>query len=174
LGHWCSGLGLSGGLSSSLGINLGSGGGLGGLSSSFGINLGGGLSSSRREILSSDFSGMFNTNSVSLLLLQGFEKFNIFGFASSGSDPSFLLGGLEDSLSSESDIGDESLDLWGLVVDLSSLFDFSGVEDNISSGIILLCEVEQFSDSGGSLGTSSSGSLFVGESFNGCITLLNN
>jgi len=163
------GLGLGGGFSSSLGINLG--GSLG----SLGINLLGLCGGSRLSslVFSSKIGSVFNTNGMSSLLFQGFEKFNIFSFAGSGSLPGFDLGSLEDSLSSKSDIGDESLDSGGLIVDLSSLFDFSGVEDNISSGIVLLCEVEKFSDSGGSLGTSSSWLLFIGESFNGCITLLN-
>lgn len=72
---------------------------------------------------------------------------------------------LIDSLSSKSGIGDESLDSGGLPVGLSVLFNLSAVKKNESSWVIFLLKIEQFSNSGGSLGTESSWFLVVGQSF---------
>lgn len=45
---------------------------------------------------------------------------------------------------------------------LAVLFNLSGVEKNESSGIVLLGKIEELSDSGGSLGSESSGLLVIG------------
>ena len=78
--------------------------------------------------------------------------------------PSVLLDLLVDSLSSNSLLGDESLNLWGLVESLVSVDEFS--LDNVLSNIIdLLSEGERLDDVVGSLWSESSWSLNVGESF---------
>jgi len=88
-----------------------------------------------------------------------------------GSLPSSLLVGLVDSLSSESGVSDQSLDLGSLVSDgLAFLFDLSS--DDESSDIIILGQSEKFSDSGGSLGSESLGLLGVGKTSNGLFTNL--
>jgi hypothetical protein len=104
-----------------------------------------------------------------LLLSVFFEDLLVFSNGSSGSFPSSLLVGLVDSLSSESSISDQSLDLGGLISDgLAFLFDLSS--DDESSDIIILGQSEKFSDSGGSLGSESLGLLGVSKTSNGLFT----
>jgi hypothetical protein len=75
--------------------------------------------------------------------------------------PVINLGFLGDDLSSESLLGNESLDLWSLVESLVSLLDFSS--NNILGNIILLSESESLSNVSNSLWTESSWSLSVGK-----------
>jgi len=170
-----SGLGLSGG--GGLGVSL-----LGGVGLLGGVNLRLGLSSSLSggslnfRLLSRSSSGgggggsssslLFLGGGFDSLLSQGLEKLDVFSLSLLGSLPSFLLFSLIDSLSSESDIGDESLDFGGLPVGLSVLFNLSAVEENESSWIIFLLKIEQFSNSGGSLGSESSWFLVIGQTCN--------
>ena len=90
-------------------------------------------------------------------------------------EPSVLLDSLVDSLSSESLLGDESLDLWSLVEDLIILALFlpgDGSSDNVLGNIILsLSEDESLSDVLGSLWSESSWSVGVGKSSNLSLTL---
>jgi len=108
------------------------------------------------------------------LLSQVLEEFDIFAGSLLGSLPSFFLFSSVQLLSSESDVGDQSLDLGGLIVDLAVLFNLSGVKENESSWIVGLLEIEQFTNSGGSLGTSSSWFLIIGQTFDFSFTLLDN
>jgi len=108
------------------------------------------------------------------LLSQVLEELDVFSGSLLGSLPSFLLFFLIDSLSSESDVSDESLDLRGLPVGLSVLFNLSGVKKNKSSWVVFLLKIEQLSNSGGSLGTESSGLLVISQSSDGLFTGLNN
>lgn len=67
-----------------------------------------------------------------------------------------------DSLSSESLVGDESLDLRGLNSGLLAfLLDLSS--DNVKSDVVILLQVEELSDVVGSLGTKSSGLLVISQ-----------
>jgi len=163
-----SGGGLSGGslLLSSSSLSLSGGGGL----------AGGGLDGS------SLFVGLLSGSLVSFLLVLDFflvlgslllsvffEDLVVISNGSSGSFPSGLLVSLVDSLSSESSISDQSLDLGGLISDgLAFLFDLSS--DDESSDIIILGQSEKFSDSGGSLGSESLGELGISETSNGLFT----
>jgi len=100
-----------------------------------------------------------------LLLSVLIEDLVVVSDGSLGSFPSSLLVGLVDSLSSESSVSDQSLDLGGLVSDgLAFLFDLSS--DDESSDIIILGQSEKFSDSGGSLGSESLGELGISEASN--------
>lgn len=163
-----SGGGLSGG---SLGGGL-SGSGLSGLSLSSGGD--GGLSFFLLGVLSmSSFLSVGNFFLVfsGLLLSVFFEDLLVVSLGLSGSFPSGLLVGLVDSLSSESVVSDQSLDLGGLSSDgLAILFDLSS--DDESSDIIILSQSEELSDLGGSLGSESLGDLVVSQTFNIGFTLL--
>jgi len=187
-------LGLSSSLSGSLllsgsrlSLSGGSGGGLGGGSSltSSGLSLSGGgldgggldggnlfvslLSSS--SVVSFLLVGDFFLVGSSLLLSVFFEDLLVVSDGSLGSFPSGLLVSLVDSLSSESSVSDQSLDLGGLISDgLAFLFDLSS--DDESSDIIILGQSEELSDSGGSLGSESLGELGVSETSNGLFTNL--
>ena len=77
------------------------------------------------------------------------------------------------SLSLESSGGDESLDLGGLGVGLSRLGGNLS-SDNELSDVILLGQVEEFSDSGSSLGTESLGEGDVGETWKVLLSLRDN
>ncbi len=67
-----------------------------------------------------------------------------------------------DSLSSESGISDQSLDLGGLGSDgLAFLFDLSS--DDESSNVVVLGQSEELSDLGSSLGAESLGELVIGQ-----------
>jgi len=177
-------LGLSSSLSGSLllsGSRLSLSGG--GLSRS---SLGGGSLSLSGGSLSGDslYFGLLSGGSslVSFLLVLGFflvlgglllsvlfEDLLVISDGLLGSLPSGLLVSLVDSLSSESSVSDESLDLGSLISDgLAFLFDLSS--DNESSDIIILGEGEELSDSGGSLGSESLGELGVSETSNGLFT----
>lgn len=84
-----------------------------------------------------------------------------------------LLDGSEVPSSLQPHGGDQSLDLGGLGVRLGSLLlggDLSS--DDELSDIVLLGQVEELSDLGGSLGTQSSGQDGVGESGDLSLTLL--
>jgi hypothetical protein len=81
-------------------------------------------------------------------------------------------GSLDELLSSDSSLSDESLDLGSLVEGLVLPFDLS--LDDILPDIVLLSEGEHLSDVVGSLGSESSGSLAVGKTFDFCLSLLDN
>jgi len=161
-------------LLSSSGLSLGGGGS--GLLASSGlfVLLGNGLlvllgSSLMSFLLVGDFFLVLS----GLLLSVFFEDLVVVRDGLSGSFPSGLLVSSVDSLSSESSVSDESLDLGGLISDgLAFLFDLSS--DNESSDIIILGKSEEFSDSGGSLGSESLGELGVSETSNGLFTDLDN
>lgn len=85
--------------------------------------------------------------------------------------PVLNLGFLVDGLSSESLLGDESLDLGGLEESLVALLDFSS--DNVLSHVILLLEHECFSNVVSSLGSESSGLGGIVESLNFLLSLDN-
>jgi len=121
----------------------------------------------------------FNNRSGVILLVGGLLLLEVLGeelFVShrglSGSFPSGHLARLVESLSSESLLGNKSLDLGGFVESLVTKLDLSA--DNILSNIILLSEGEGLSNFANSLGTKSSRSLRVGESGNISVTLLKN
>ena len=76
--------------------------------------------------------------------------------------PSLLLGSLVDNLSSDSLVGNDSLDAWALVEGLVTSND--GSSDNVLSDIVLLSEGEGLSDVVSSLWSESSGLWIVGES----------
>lgn len=80
------------------------------------------------------------------------------------------LGLLSELLSSESLLGDESLDLGALVEGLVLLLDFAA--DNVLSHVVVLAESEHLADVAGSLGTESAGLVVSGHTFNISITLL--
>lgn len=84
--------------------------------------------------------------------------------------PGFLLISLVDSLSSESLLGNESLNLWAFVEGLVSLLDFSSNE--ILGDIVLLLEDESLSDSVGSLWSESSWSWDISETLDLLLSLL--
>jgi len=165
LSCWLGG-GLSGGsLSGSGGGSLSGSSGLSGILLT---SLGGGLLVFRGSLfgLFGSFSGSsfssFLMGIMKSLLSEGLEELNVFSGGLQASLISFFLFSLVQSLSSESNISDESLDLGSLVSNFSTLFDLSGVEKSKSSNIVFLVKSEQSSDSGGSLGTESSGFLFIG------------
>lgn len=129
-----------------------------------------------------DWSGLNWGSSLLLRLIGGLLLLKVLGEELLISDmsllrlePSVLLGSLVDSLSSDSLLGDESLDLWGLVEHLivfalNLLGD--GSSDNVLGDIILsLSEDESLSDVLGSLWSESSWSIGVGESSNLSLTL---
>lgn len=80
------------------------------------------------------------------------------------------LCALDDLLSSESLLGDESLDLGGLVEGLVALLDFSS--HNVLSHVVGLSESEHLSDVAGSLGSESAGLGVGGHSVDFGLTLL--
>ena len=80
------------------------------------------------------------------------------------------LGLLGKSLSSESLLGDESLDLGALVESLVTLLDLAA--NNVLSHIVLLSECEDLADVAGSLGAESAGLVVSGNSLDVSITLL--
>jgi len=84
--------------------------------------------------------------------------------------PSVLLDLLVEGLSSDSLLGDESLDLWGLEEGLVASLDFSS--DNVLGHIVLLSEGESLSDGVGSLWSKSSWSLDISEAGNLTVSLL--
>ena len=90
-------------------------------------------------------------------------------------EPSVLLDSLVNRLSSESLLGDESLDLWSLVEDLVLLalnLLGDGSSDDVLGNIILsLSEDESLSDVLGSLWSESSWSVGVSESSDLSLTL---
>jgi len=160
--------GLSGG---SLGGGSLGGSGLSSLALSSGD---GGLNFFLGSVLSmSSFLSVSNFFSVlsGLLLSVFFEDLLVVSLSLSGSFPSGLLVSLVNSLSSESVVSDQSLDLGGLSSDgLAFLFDLSS--DNKSSNVIILVQSEELSDLGGSLGAESLGDLIVGQTFDIGFTLL--
>ena len=80
------------------------------------------------------------------------------------------LGLLGKLLSSESLLGDESLDLGALVESLISFLDFTA--DNVLSHVVSLAESENLSDVASSLGSESAGLVVSGHTFDVGITLL--
>lgn len=153
-------LGLSGG--SLLGLDwLGNGSGSLGRGGLGGCSLDGG---------SLDF-GDFSAVSVSLSLLDVLgEDLVVLCLVVLGLLESLGLVSLLEGLSSESLLGDESLDLGGLVESLVALLDFSS--DYVLSHIVLLSEGEGLSNGGGSLGAESSGLVTVGHTFDFGVSLL--
>ena len=176
------GLTSGGGLSLSGGLSLGGGGLTSGGSTSLlgGLTLGGGSSGglSGTFVLGGVLSvgeflsvGNFFLVFSGLLLSVFFEDLLVVSLGLSGSFPSGLLVSLVNSLSSESVVSDESLDLGGLSSDgLAFLFDLSS--DNKSSNVIILGQGEELSDLSGSLGSESLGDLVVGQTFDIGFTLL--
>jgi len=148
-----------------------SGSGLSGLALSSGD---GGLDFFLRGVLSMSsflFVGNFFSVFSGLLLSVFFEDLLVVSLGLSGSFPSGLLVSLVNSLSSESGISDQSLDLGGLGSDgLAFLFDLSS--DDESSNVVVLGQSEKLSDLGGSLGAESLGQLVVSQTFNIGFTLL--
>lgn len=168
-------LGLSGGTLSGSSSGLDSLAGLsgdgGGLLTSSGSS--GSVSLVKRSSLSFLLVLDFFLVLSSLLLSEFFEDLLVVSGGLLGSLPSSLLVGLIDSLSSESSVSDQSLDLGSLISDgLAFLFDLSS--DDESSDIIILGQSEKFSDSGGSLGSESLGKLGVSETSDGLFTDLDN
>jgi len=174
-------LSLSGGNLSGLSLGDGglSSGGSGGLSSggSGGLSLGGSGNGLNFFLLSVSsvssflFVGKFFLVFSGLLLSVFFEDLVVVSLGLFGSFPSFLLVSSVDSLSSQSSVSDQSLDLGGLSSDLLAfLFDLSS--DNESSDIIVFSQSEELSDLGGSLGAESLGLLVVSQTFNIGFTFL--
>ena len=87
-----------------------------------------------------------------------------------GFDPLLLLGLLVDNLSSDSLLGDESLNAWRLVEGLVTSLDLSS-NDVLSDIILSLSENESLSNVSSSLWSESSWSLDVGKSNNVLISL---
>jgi hypothetical protein len=101
----------------------------------------------------------------SLLLLEVLGEELLVGNVSFlGGLPVVLLGSLVDGLSSDSLLGDESLDLWALVEGLVSLDDSSS--DNVLGNVVLLSESEGSSNVVGSLWSKSSWSLSISKASN--------
>ena len=107
----------------------------------------------------------------SLLLLQVLGEELLVGDGGLlGFNPSLLLDSLVHNLSSDSLLGDESLDAWRLVEGLVTSLDLSS--NNVLSDIILsLSENESLSDVVGSLWSESSWSLSIGKSGDVLISL---
>ena len=82
------------------------------------------------------------------------------------------LFSLEEGLSSESLLGNESLDVGGLVESLVTLLDLAA--HNVLSHVVLLAEGEHLSDVAGSLGAESAGLVVSGDTFDLSISLLEN
>ena len=80
------------------------------------------------------------------------------------------LCSLDKSLPSESLLGNESLDVGWLVESLVSLLDLSS--NNVLSNVVLLSESENLADVAGSLGSESSLSSLVGNTFDFSVSLL--
>ena len=80
------------------------------------------------------------------------------------------LFSLEEGLSSESLLGDESLDVGGLVESLVTLLDLTA--HNVLSHVVLLTEGEDLSDVASSLGAESAGLVVRGDTFDLSISLL--
>lgn len=87
-----------------------------------------------------------------------------------GLNPVLLLGLLVDNLSSDSLLGDESLNAWRLVEGLVTSLELSS-NDVLSDIILSLSENESFSNVSSSLWSESSWSLDVGKSNNVLISL---
>ena len=98
------------------------------------------------------------------------EDLIVLGLEFLGLLESLDLGDLEELLSSESLLGDESLDLSGLVEGLVALLDFSS--HNVLSHVVGLSESEHLSDVAGSLGTTSAGLGVGGNAIDFSLTLL--
>jgi len=93
-------------------------------------------------------------HSLSLLDVLG-EDFVVLGLELLRLLEAVDLCALEECLSSESLLGDESLDLGGLVESLVTLLDFSS--HNVLSHVVGLSKSEHLSDVAGSLGSESAG-----------------
>lgn len=147
---------------------------MGGLNLLAGISLlGSGVSLGEGSLSGSSFglSGGFVMVSSSLLLLDVLgEDLFVLGLVILGLLVSGELVSLGKGLSSESLLGDESLDLGGFVESLVTLLDFSS--HDVLSNIILLSQGEGLSDGRGSLGAESSGLVTIGNTFDFSITLL--
>lgn len=87
-----------------------------------------------------------------------------------GFDPLLLLLSLVDNLSSDSLLGDESLDTWGFEEGLVSDLDLSS-DDVLGNIILSLSEDESLSNVVGSLWSESSWSVNVGKASNVLISL---
>ena len=154
---------------------LGGGGGLSWSSLSWG-SLGGSGTLSWGGLLgwgSLDWSnwlwGSFLEGSLLLLEVLG-EELLISDMSLLGFDPLLLLGLLVDNLSSDSLLGDESLNAWRLVEGLVTSLDLSS-NDVLSDIILSLSEDEGLSNVSSSLWSESSWSLDVGKSSNVLISL---
>jgi len=116
-------------------------------------------------------SGNWAVGVGTVLLLPIDLQFNVFGKGLLVLLDTLKSGGSVDSLSSESFGSDESLDLWSLGSWLLSFLS-DGSSNNVSSDIIVLLEVVEFSDLVGSLWTQSSWDGFVGQTSDVLLALL--
>jgi len=126
-----------------------------------GINLGG---LSGRSSLGHD-----RTTGLSLFGVSLGDEFLVFGGFFLVSKDRAQLFGLFTSFALQGKGGYESLDLGGLVAGLS-LLGGKGTSDNVLADIIILREVEQFTDVVGTLGTKTTGDGVVGEALDGAGT----
>ena len=113
--------------------------------------------------------GSFLGSGLLLLEVLG-EELLISDMSLLGFDPLLLLGLLVDNLSSDSLLGDESLNTWRLVEGLVTSLDLSS-NDVLSDIILSLSEDEGLSNVSSSLWSESSWSLDVGKSSNVLISL---
>lgn len=134
-------------------------------SSLLGSGLGSGLSDND---WGSDWCGFGLLGSLLLLEVLG-EELLVSNVGLLSSLPLVDLDSLVDDLSSDSLLGDESLDLWCLVEGLVSSLDLSS--DNVLGDIVLLSKSESSSDVVSSLWSESSWSLVVSESFDFTLAL---
>lgn len=113
---------------------------------------------------------------LGLLLLQELGEELLVGDVSLlGCLPVGLLGGLVLNLSSDSLLGDESLDLWGLVEGLvRSLLLGELSSNNVLGDIVLLSKGEGSSDGVSSLWSESSLSWGISDTWNFFLSLLEN
>ncbi len=107
--------------------------------------------------------------SLSFLDVLG-EDLVVLGFEFLGLLEVVDLGLLDEVLSPESLLSDESLDLGGLVEGLVTLLDFSS--NNVLSNVVALSEGEDLSDVAGSLGAESAGLVVGGHAIDVGIALL--
>lgn len=108
---------------------------------------------------------------LSLLLLDVLgEDLFVLGSVFSLLLEAFNSGSLGELLSSESLLGNESLDLGRLVEGLVTLLDFTS--NNVLSNVVSLSESEGLSNGAGSLGSESSGLNVVGNTVDVLLTLL--
>lgn len=117
------------------------------------------------------FSGLAGSFLLGLLLLSVLrEELLVFSNVLLGEFPSVLAGLLNNSLSAESLLGDNSLDLGGLVEGLVTSLDLSS--DDILADIVLLVEGKGRDDVVSSLGSTHVGLVDVGKAIDLLLALL--